>query len=119
MKKLITLTILMIMATAGLAMADIAATASSAIVHADGSAAQIAEGAIGSGNNISKLSTGVALGWNCTTSGYALVAAHENGTKTIATAHDSTALFANTSKPLTAPGAADVSGVNGAGFSAL
>jgi hypothetical protein len=119
MKKLFALTIILLMATAGLAMADIAATASSAIDFTNGAAGQIAEGAVGSGNNIAKLSTGVAAGWNCTTSGYALITAHTSGTKTFGTAHDSTAIYTNANKPLTAPSAADVSGVNSAGWSAL
>lgn len=119
MKKVIVLTILSIFALSSVALADITAAASSDIDHTNGAGGQVAEGAIGSGDNISKLSTGVAIGWQTTTSGYAIIASHENGTKAFGTAHDSTALYVNDSDPTTAPTAADVSGVNSAGWSAL
>ena len=119
MKKILVLTILSIFVLSGYAFADITETASSGIDHINGAGGQVAAGAISSGDNISKLSTGVALGWNTTTSGYAIIASHENGTKAFGTAHDSTAIYVNDTDPTDAPGAADVSGVNTADWSAL
>jgi len=119
MKKAFALACIMILASAGLAMADVTAAASSAIV--DGSrGGQVGAGAIGTaGNEISHLSTGVGLGWTCDVNGYALITQHTNGTKTYGTADDSTAIYTNESSPLTAPSASDVSAVSGSGWTSL
>jgi len=42
---------------------------------------------------IAKMSTGVAVGWNTTTNGYALVTQHKSGTKAYGSSYDSTALY--------------------------
>jgi len=119
MKKIFALTCILILASAGLALADVTKTASSAIV--DGSrGGQVGAGTIGTaGNEISHLSTGVGLGWTCDVNGYALITEHTNGTKTYGTAADSTAIYTNDAKPLTAPSASDDSAVSGAGWTSL
>jgi len=42
---------------------------------------------------IGKLSTGVGIGWNTSTGGYALVTQHKSGTKAYGSSYDSTALY--------------------------
>lgn len=43
---------------------------------------------------IGKCSTGVGIGWNTATTGYALATQHKNGSKVFGTSFDSTSLYA-------------------------
>ena len=42
---------------------------------------------------IGKASTGVGVGWNTKTTGYALITQHKSGTKAFGSSYDSTAMF--------------------------
>ena len=119
MKKIIIASLLVVMAAS-----QSFAASTSAIVWAD-KAKNIVAGKTSATTDlkpIGKLSTGVSMAYNVSTTGYALITQHENGVKAFGTAHDSTAIYNLTvvkGATTAAPTAAEAAGVTGAGWTAM
>jgi len=124
MKKIIVFTALIVAASSAAYAAGTAFTSGSTLTTGNGEVihggADETAAALDTASVLGRLSKGVHIGVNYTSTGYALHTKHATGSKQYGTAHDSTAIFnRESSVAVTAPSAASATAFSAEGWTAM
>lgn len=96
MKKILTLTAILILAASSCFAAATTSAATSALNLTDGTGLVLhghATAALATTARIGKCSTGVSVAWQASTTGYSMMTQHKSGTKAYGSSYDSTAIY--------------------------